>query len=121
MSSTGDLLRNLQAAHPAVRRLIAAHLAENDEVLPHLLMADVTRWLIAEGPEPHVLKVLEHHATVGDAQVHDVIGASFVENLLGEDAVMGWALGPRLTAELRRNGGVGAGQWRSAHLTNRCN
>jgi hypothetical protein len=101
MSSTGDLLRDLQAAHPAVGRLVVAHLAEYDEVLPHLLMADVTRWLVAEGPEMRVLDVLEYHAAAGDAHVQDVIGASFIENLLGEDAVVRSALGTRLAAELR--------------------
>ncbi len=102
MSSTGDLLRDLRAAHPAVDRLVAAHLADYDEVLPHVLMADITRWLVAEGPDARVLEVLEHHATAGDADVQNVIGISFVENLMWENAAVRSALGPNLAAELKR-------------------
>ncbi|HEU4642593.1 MAG TPA: hypothetical protein VFS44_09070 [Gemmatimonadaceae bacterium] len=43
MCSTGDILRDLQAAHPAVNAIVAAHLADNDEVLPRLLMAEEVR------------------------------------------------------------------------------
>ena len=48
------------------------------------------------------LEALEYHLTVGDEHVQDVIGTSFIENLIGEEAAVRWALGPRLTAELRR-------------------
>ena len=102
MSSTGDLLRDLQAADATVSGIVAVHLADYDEVLPHLLMADITRWLVACGPSARVLKVLEHHLAAGDAHVQDVIGASFIENLIGSDAALRWALGPALAAELRR-------------------
>lgn len=102
MSSTGDLLRDLQAADPAIGEIVAVHLADNGEVLPHLLMADITRWLVAEGPQPDVLHAIEHHHMLGDAHVQDVIAASFLENLLGEDAAVRWALGPGLAADLRR-------------------
>ena len=102
MSSTGDLLRDLQAADPAVGGIVAAHLADHGEVLPHLLMAYVARWLLVEGPRAGVLEALEYHLTVGDEHVQDVIGTSFIENLIGEEAAVRWALGPRLTAELRR-------------------
>jgi hypothetical protein len=102
MSSTGDLLRDLQAAHPAVAGVVATHLADHDEVLPHLLMADITRWLVADGPQPAVLTILERHFTEGDEHVQDVIALSFLENLLGEDAAVRWALGPRLAAALRQ-------------------
>jgi hypothetical protein len=102
MSSTGDLLRDLQAAHPAIAALVATHLADHDEVLPHLLMADVTRWLLAQGPEPGVLAILEQHFAEGDEHVQDVIALSFLENLFGEDAPVRWALGPRLGAALRQ-------------------
>jgi hypothetical protein len=102
MSSTGDLLRDLQAAHPAIAALVATHLADHDEVLPHLLMADITRWLVARGPQPAVLAILDRHFSEGDEHVQDVIALSFLENLLGEDTVVRWALGPRLAAAFRR-------------------
>ena len=102
MSSTGDLLRDLQAADPAVGSIVKEHLADHDEVLPHLLMADITRWLVHVSPRARVLDVLERHSLIGDAHVQDVIGASFLENLLGEDAAVRDALGPHLAAELAR-------------------
>lgn len=102
MSSTGDLLRDLQAADPEVGRIVTEHLGDHDEVLPHLLMADITRWLVAVGPRTRVLDVLERHSLSGDPRVQDVIGASFLENLLGEDAAVRMALGPHLAAELAR-------------------
>jgi hypothetical protein len=102
MSSTGDLLRDLQAAHSTVPVLVATHLADHEHVLPHLLMADITRWLLTEGPQPAVLAVLERHYADGDDEVQNVIALSFLENLLGEEAAVRWALGPRLADELRR-------------------
>jgi hypothetical protein len=102
MSSTGDLLRDLQAADPSVNAIVAAHLANYDEVLPHVLMGEITQWLVAEGPRARVLAALEHHHEVGDEHVRDVIAASFLENLIGEDAIVRRALGPRLAAELRQ-------------------
>lgn len=102
MASTGDLLRDLQSAHAAVGPIVATHLADNGEVVPHLLMADITRWLVAEGPEPAILAALERHYAEGDDDVQNVIALSFLENLLGEDVAVRWALGPRLADELRR-------------------
>ena len=102
MPSTGNLLRALQAAEPAIDVIVAAHIADNAEVLPHLLLAEIARWMLAKGPNPRVLSVLEQYLVMGEPDVQDLIAVSFVENLIGGEGAVRWALGPRLAAELRR-------------------
>lgn len=65
-------------------------------------MADITRWLVARGPQPVVLAVLEWHFVHGDVYTQEVIAASFLENLLGEDDRVRQALGPQLAEALRQ-------------------
>ena len=72
------------------------------ELLPHLLLGDITRWLVERGPVAEVLAVLEHHIDAGDADVQNAIAVSFLENLFGDDPgelAVRAALGPRLKAE----------------------
>jgi len=76
--------------------------ADYDELLPHLLLGDITRWLVERGPVAEVLAVLEHHIDAGDGDVQHVIAVSFLENLFGDDPgelAVRAALGPRLKAE----------------------
>ena len=102
MTSIHDLIQDLIAASPELDAVRREHLADNDELLPHVLFGDVTRWLVEGGPVPEVLAVLEHHVGAGDAAVQNVIAVSFLENLFGDDpderAVQA-ALGPCLKAE----------------------
>lgn len=80
MSSTGDLLRDLQRADPRLDRLAAAHLRDGAPVLPHLFLADVAecaRSLLDERGRARVLAVLARHLAEGDAQVREVIGRAF--------------------------------------------
>ena len=58
--------------------------------------------MLAKGPSPRVLSVLEQYLGMGDPDVQNLIGVSFVESLIGEDGGVRSALGPRLAAELRR-------------------
>lgn len=103
MTTIDDLVRDLVDAEPELDSVLQEHLGDNDELLPHLLLGDVTRWLEKSGPNAAVLAVLEHHMAAGDDAVQNVVAASFLENLVAgepaDDAIRA-ALGPRLRAEL---------------------
>jgi hypothetical protein len=99
--SLTTLTQELVGAEPALRAVLDAHLADQGgEFLGHLFMADVTRWLVAHGPVPAVIAVLERSLVEGDEAVQDVIALSFLENLEPEDRTVRAALGPRLRAAL---------------------
>jgi len=97
-----DLVRDLLDAEPRLAPVYREHLADNDELLIHVLLGDVTRWLRQNGPAAAVLAVLERHLAGGDSDVQNAIAASFVENLEPDDATIHQALGPGLRAELQR-------------------
>jgi hypothetical protein len=101
MTDVNALTHDLAAVAPAVAALLREHRAEYDgDVLAHVFVADVTRWLAANGPDAAVLGALERHLAGGDAEVRNVIALSFLENLEPGDEPVRAALGPRLRAEL---------------------
>jgi len=100
VSNTDDLLDELANTEPALARFRDEHIAIYGELLPHVLFGDVTRWVVAQAPAAHVLQVLERHLATGDADVNNLIGASFLENLEREDTVVRQALGPGLRLAL---------------------
>ena len=71
--------------HKDLIPLLAEHLEDNDgELLPHLLMADVVRWLVEHRVEHSdvaraVMDWLETAYQRGDDEVRDVIAVSAVE------------------------------------------
>ena len=104
MTDIADLIRDLELAAPELDALVREHRAEYGEVLGHVLFGDVTRWLVAHGPVPAVLDMLEHHCNAGDEGVQDTLGASFLENLEPnnpEYTAIRDALGPCLAERLR--------------------
>jgi hypothetical protein len=49
--ATEAMILQLVADHPALAPVLAENLEDNfDEMLPHLVMADVVRWLVARHP-----------------------------------------------------------------------
>jgi hypothetical protein len=100
MTSIGDLVSDLTAAVPDLRPLIDEHRDVDGELLSHPFMADVTRWLVAHGPSPVVLELLDRHLRDGHEAVQDVIWLSFLENLEQEHTQLRAALGPGLRAGL---------------------
>jgi hypothetical protein len=98
-----ELVDQLLRAEPALDAVLREHIADNHELLSHLYMADVTRWLVANGPAAPVLAVLEAALIDGDPDVRDVLLGSFVENIEQDDPAywpLRWALGPALRAAL---------------------
>ncbi|MCP2048982.1 UNVERIFIED_ORG: hypothetical protein J3D58_003054 [Paenarthrobacter nicotinovorans] len=105
-------MRELIADHPHLRLIYQEHLKDNyGDLLPHLLMADICRWAVAEqGSNPvRVLQLLSwlevHFAGVGHVMddVDNVIAVSFIEHLPlpskrpAADVVL--LLGPRMKTQ----------------------
>jgi hypothetical protein len=96
--------------------LLQEHLVDNGgEVLPHLFISDVARWLSANaGQQPDtaraVLSWLESERSCGYSDVDNLIDVSLVEMLPrpGEPgAEVRGLLGPLLAAEAERLSGAG--------------
>ena len=104
MTDIADLIQDLERAAPELEALVREHVAEYEELLPHVLFGDVTRWLVARGPVPGVLDMLEHHCGAGNEEVRNVLDASFLENLERDNPEYGpvrAALPPCLAGRLR--------------------
>ena len=83
------LAGGLALQFPILRGILQEHLDYYETLLPHLFMADVTRWIVARyverggtddtlGP---ILDSLEIHFASGDAGIHELLAASFLELL----------------------------------------
>jgi len=101
---------------PALLGLLQEHLEDQEgEILPHLFVADLERWIEAElersGGEPtelieQILAALETAVRRGD-EVSEVIHASFLEHLPrpgDPGAQIREKLGPALTERLQQIG-----------------
>lgn len=114
------LVERLVVLQPMLRE----HLADNfGEVLPHMFIGDLTRYVVAreiaagqvnrdlsaaiQGEIDEVLDALEQAYSDGDEEVEELIAVSFLENL-PRDGEPGHAirsrLGPLLGEQLKRIG-----------------
>jgi hypothetical protein len=82
------LVADLVEEAPPLLPLLQEHLDTYDSLLPHIFMADVTRWAVREhtsNPSDQslalLLQRLETAFEAGDPHEHELIGASFLENL----------------------------------------
>src|SRR5262245_6756332 len=99
-----DLLRDMIVAAPEIEFVRRQHIVDHHELLPHVLLRDVTRWIISHHPQARLLAVLEHHLSTGSEEVRNVIAVSFLGNLeKGEpaDERVRRTLGPQLQATLK--------------------
>lgn len=110
MDRTHTFVTRLIEIAPDLRQICDAHLEANDELLPHVFMGDVTRYIVANimrGNDlavTEILKAAEQGLTPGSG-LEVLIKTSFVENLIGENEAISKLLrlaGPRLGAEIRR-------------------
>ena len=101
--TTSEFIETLALSEPALQVALEAHLAAYGELLPHVLMGDVTRWLTTHGPQPRVLAVLDEALAAEPAYPKALIYFSFLEPLKpGEppdDRIIA-SLPPRLRAAL---------------------
>jgi hypothetical protein len=105
------VLDRLVERFDSLKPLLQEHLADNfGEVLPHVLLGELTRHLVNLAPETSrveelqdVLGALETEFAAGDDEVRELLAVSFLENLPrapepGHQLRM--CLGPALSAEL---------------------
>ena len=92
---------------PELDIVLKAHLSWNPILLPHPFFGDVTRFVIgkAEHAEDRaslvpLLNSLDEGLRVGSQAVQELIGASFVENLIAEDDTLR-ALWPLMRPKLQ--------------------
>lgn len=99
---------------PVLRPLLQEHLNDYDALLPHVLMGDVTRWVINEfetdGQSEVLRAVLEFiESSFRDGRDHEreLVAVSFLENLPRRDeegSQLRRLLGPYLTKQLEAMG-----------------
>jgi hypothetical protein len=82
---------------PALEPLYQEHMADYDELLPHVLMGDVTRLAMqlhvqalrgaaeARDQLTQLLHILEEEMQSSDDEVQELIAVSFLENLERDD------------------------------------
>lgn len=95
------LIRDLATRFDGLKALLAEHVEDNDEILPHVFMADVTRWVeggAADSERAAVLDQLEQEYGGDDVGVRELITVSFLENL-SEGSLTVLGLPPLLRAE----------------------
>ena len=96
---------------PEINAIYDEHVADNEELLPHVFMGDVTRSIVALSLSPtrddsylkRFLDYLEQASVASDNDVTNLIAVSFIENLLGEERaidIIGPLLGPTLMKDL---------------------
>lgn len=99
-----DQLTSISRELTEVRR---QHFADQGELLPHVLMGEITRLVIKNvGREqvdwlPELLQQLEVGLESGNDDIAELVGVSFVENLVGENAAIQTLL-PGMGDALRR-------------------
>jgi len=110
-----QLVKALAARSLELAGLLAEHQADHrGEILTHVFMGDVTRWLIRIASDSRrrsevreMLEFLDAKFERGDEGVRELISVSFLENLPevgepGSDIVK--RLGPHLANEMQRRG-----------------
>lgn len=106
------LIRTLVDHSPSLLSVLQTHVDDYSGLLPHLFMADVARWSVARyeaNPgDPELLGVLqfmEESFAAGRAEDHELIAASFLENLPRRSEVgsgLPMMLGPGLRRHVDR-------------------
>jgi hypothetical protein len=105
-------------AAPELKRVIQEHLSWNKTLLPHVFMGDVTRLVLELAMHPdrqgsliRLLGRMDEGLRLGSEKVQELIVASFVENLIGEDAKLR-LLAPLMGPTLRQRAKTVCGsQW----------
>lgn len=102
-----DFVSRLVLTSPELTKVYRQHIEDQGELLPHVLMGEITRLVIASAINkqvdwlPKLLQQLEVGLVSGNADIADLVGVSFVENMTGEYVTI-QALAPVMGAALRR-------------------
>lgn len=114
--STIACVNKLLEQVPELRPVYDEHIHDNDDLLPHMFLGDVTRYVVQQvrsgdmGPTKPVSRILEFFEwcmVSSDDQVKELVSVSFVENLAEHDDVLArlkGLIGPKLAQELKNYG-----------------
>jgi len=110
-------VRSLVSRFPSLSGVLEEHVKDNDEILPHVFFGDLTRFTLSllstaiggGGLPPRrelrgILDYLEETYSKGDAELQELIAASFLENLPGpreDGSQIRGMLGPNLRKQLQ--------------------
>ena len=91
---------------PDIAEILSKHVNDYDELLPHVFMGDVTRYVSNDGSHrTDVVQALEKAFANEGPEVEELIAVSFVENLETQEELKKALSGvdaPRLVAEWKR-------------------
>ena len=74
--------KSLAGLCPDVANILNEHMDDNMELLPHVFMADVTRYVLADGRfRSTLVKYLDQSFSTKGTDVENLIAVSFVEYL----------------------------------------
>ncbi|MBR9804081.1 hypothetical protein GYB59_21360 [bacterium] len=66
--------------------LMQEHISDFDEVLPHVFVADVARYVLSESlHRQEIVRVLDDNFREAAHDIQDLIAVSFIENLESEE------------------------------------
>jgi len=114
--TTIECVNQLLKQVPELQSAYDEHLRNNDELLPHVFLGDVTRYVVRQvrsgetglaSPVERILGVLEQCMASGEEYVTELVAVSFIENLYGEDDVvkkLKGLIGPHLEKEIKIHG-----------------
>lgn len=83
---TQDFCEELVREFNELAPLLQEHVADYDDILPHVFMADVTRCIVSGCPcRQELVRYLNDALSNGAKEVQNLIAVSFVENLETEE------------------------------------
>ena len=95
MDESISFVDGLVQAVPELTDCYRQHIEDNDELLPHVFMGDVTRFAVDQAANSkdyqilkQLLKYLDAGIQSGSTEICELVGVSFLENLIGEDAAL---------------------------------
>lgn len=100
--SAESFVRALAAEVSELRPILQEHVEYFDELIPHVFMGEVTRWVEKEAAAAtpglrSLIDRLEAAYAAGNDQIRELLTVSFLENLTVNSPVV-QLLGPRLRA-----------------------
>lgn len=111
--NTASFVETLLRLVPELRTVYDAHIKDNDTLLPHVFMGDVTRFAISQANKAtsrealdRLMGHMEEGLKNGSEEVKELIVVSFVENLIetGTLKALHLFMGPNLKKEVAGKG-----------------
>lgn len=116
MTNSELFIENLLHITPELKEAYNEHLVDNDILLPHVFMGDVTRFVLSRANNAsgllviqRILDYIEKELLTGDEDSKNIIRASFIENLIGENTTTNKLkpmMGPGLLSEIEAICGI---------------